>query len=39
MKDTIILKTIEKEIPNFVFIKDCIILNSNYNPEKYSKFL
>jgi len=32
------LKIITKEIPNFIFIKDNIKLESNYNPEKYSKF-
>ena len=38
MNDIINLKTIAKKIPYFIFIKDCITLNSNYNPEKYSKF-
>ena len=36
--DTLNLKIVAKEIPNFNFIDECITLNSNDNPEKYSKF-
>jgi len=36
--DIINLKVEAKEIPNFIFIEECITLNSNDNPEKYSKF-
>ena len=36
--DIIYLKIVAKEIPTFIFIEECITLNSNDNPEKYSKF-
>ena len=36
--DSLVLKTIDTEIPIFIFNEECITFNNCLNPEKYSKF-